>query len=282
MSDGRELRVAAVGDLHFDPAQTGALRALFADVHRTADVLALLGDMTMHGRPEQMRSFVNELAGVEVPIVAVLGNHDYESGRHDECTRILTDAGVHVLDGTSVVIEGVGFAGTKGFAGGFGRGALGPFGEQLMKDFVNAALDEALKIEKSLFELRTHTRVVLLHYAPIVDTIHGEPPEIYPFLGSSRLLQPIETLGAAVVFHGHAHHGALEGATPGGIPVFNVSLPLLREAGMTFRLFTVQAPERRKDSGSDESSSEKGERGEGANRAMRIRGKGAEFAEGPA
>ena len=242
MTERRELRVAAVGDLHFDTAHTGMMRGLFADVHRSADVLALLGDMTTHGRPEQMRSFVNELAGVEVPIVAVLGNHDYEAGQHEECARILVDSGVKVLDGTSVVIEGVGFAGTKGFAGGFGRGALGPFGEQLIKDFVNAALDEALKLEKAIFELRTPTRVVLLHYAPILETIHGEPPEIYPFLGSSRLLQPLDTLGAAVVFHGHAHHGSLEGKTPGGIPVFNVSLPLLTRAYPDrphFRLFQI-------------------------------------------
>jgi Icc-related predicted phosphoesterase len=274
MSERRDLRVAAVGDLHFDASQSGSLRGLFADVHRSADVLALLGDMTTHGRPEQMTSFVNELAGVEVPIVAVLGNHDYESGAHEECARILVDAGVKVLDGTSVVIEGVGFAGTKGFAGGFGRGALGPFGEQLIKDFVNAALEEALKIEKALFELRTPTRVGLLHYAPIVDTIHGEPPEIYPFLGSSRLLQPLDTLGAAVIFHGHAHHGSLEGATPGGIPVYNVSLPLLRRAGMTFRLVTVQAPERRRDDAEEIPESDGG--------AIRIRGRGAEYAEGTA
>ena len=274
----RDLRIAAVGDLHFDGAQTGALRTLFADVHRNADVLALLGDMTTHGRPEQMRSFVEELAGVQIPMVAVLGNHDYEAGQHHVCTRILTDAGVQVLDGTSVVIEGVGFAGTKGFVGGFGRGALGPFGEQLIKDFVNAALEEALKIEKALHELRTPTRVVLLHYAPIVETIAGEPPEIYPFLGSSRLLQPLDTLGAAVVFHGHAHHGSLEGVTPGGIPVFNVSLPLLREAGMNFRLFTVEAPERRKEPTDEDAASG---RADGAKTA-RIRGRGAEYAEGPA
>jgi Icc-related predicted phosphoesterase len=275
MSDGRDLRVAAVGDFHFDHAQAGALRALFADVHRSADVLALVGDMTTHGHPDQMRSFVNELAGVEVPIVAVLGNHDYESGQHEECTRILTDVGVKVLDGTSVVIEGVGFAGTKGFVGGFGRGALGPFGEQLIKDFVSAALDEALKIEKALHELRTTTRVVLLHYAPIVDTIQGEPLEIYPFLGSSRLLQPLDTLGAAVVFHGHAHHGALEGATPGGIPVFNVSLPLLRAAGMAFRLFTVQAPERRREAAGEETGTDVKS---AVDQRAPIRGRGAEYA----
>lgn len=241
----RQIRIAAVGDVHFEPARQGMLRDMVAEVNRSADVLALCGDLTTHGRPEQMKAFVEELAGAQVPIVAVLGNHDCEAGAEKEVTDILCDAGVHVLDGTHVVIEGVGFAGTKGFAGGFGRGALGPFGEALIKDFVNAALDEALKIEKALHLIDTETRVVLLHYAPIEETVHGEPEVIWPFLGSSRLLQPIDTHGAAVIFHGHAHHGTLEGVTPGGIPVFNVALPLLNEAGMSFRLFSVTAPDRR-------------------------------------
>jgi Icc-related predicted phosphoesterase len=201
----RQLRIAAVGDIHFDGTRTGELRDLFSDVHRNADVLALCGDLTTHGRPDQMRAFVEELAGVEVPIVAVLGNHDFENDQEEACTEVLESAGVQVLDGTSTIIEGVGFAGTKGFAGGFGRGALGPFGESLIKDFVNAAVDEALKLERALQHLRAESRIVLLHYAPIVDTVFGEPEVIYPFLGSSRLLQPIDTLGANVVFHGHAH-----------------------------------------------------------------------------
>jgi Icc-related predicted phosphoesterase len=247
MNDDRVVRIAAIGDVHFDNTRTGALRDVFADVHRNADVLALCGDLTTHGRPEQMEAFAGELAGVQIPIVAVLGNHDHESGEAEECTRVLCDAGVQVLDGTNVVIEGVGFAGTKGFAGGFGRGALGPFGEQLIKDFVNAAVDEALKLERALLQLRAERRVVLLHYAPILETIVGEPEFIYPFLGSSRLLQPIDTLGADVVFHGHAHHGAAEAETPAGIPVFNVSMPLLQQAGMSFRIFPVTVADRRKE-----------------------------------
>jgi Icc-related predicted phosphoesterase len=243
----RKVRIAAVGDIHFDGSRQGMLRDIFAEVHQTADVLALCGDLTTHGRPDQMKSFVEEVAGVQVPIVAVLGNHDYESGADRECADILCNAGVHVLDGTHVVIEGVGFAGTKGFAGGFGRGALGPFGEALIKDFVNASLDEALKIEKALHHLEPETRVVLLHYAPIEETVHGEPEVLWPFLGSSRLTQPLDTLGVAVVFHGHAHHGSLEGQTPGGIPVFNVALPLLQSAGMNFRLYSVPAPDRRRE-----------------------------------
>src|SRR5690606_28958677 len=182
----REFRIAAVGDIHFDGSRHGALREMFADIHRNADVLALCGDLTTHGTPEQMKAFADELAGVEVPIVAVLGNHDFESGAEEECSDILCHVGVHVLDGTHIVIDGIGFAGTKGFAGGFGRGALGPFGEQLMKDFVNAALDEALKLEKAMHQLDAGTKVVLLHYAPIEETVHGEPESIFPFLGSSR------------------------------------------------------------------------------------------------
>jgi Icc-related predicted phosphoesterase len=245
--DVRQIRIAAVGDIHFDASRVGMLRDLFSDVHRNADVLALCGDMTTHGKREQMEAFVAELAGVQVPIVAVLGNHDYESGEEDECTQVLSDAGVQVLDGTNTVVDGVGFAGTKGFAGGFGRGALGPFGEPLIKEFVNAAVDEALKLERALQQLRTDTRVVLLHYSPIVDTIVGEPEVIFPFLGSSRLLQPIDTHGANVVFHGHAHHGRLAADTPAGIPVFNVALPLLNSEGMNFRVFNIPAPDRRRE-----------------------------------
>jgi Icc-related predicted phosphoesterase len=242
----RDLRVAAVGDIHFDGARSGALRDLFSDVHQSADVLVLCGDLTTHGRREQMQAFTEELAGVDIPIVAVLGNHDFENGENDACTEVLSEAGVHVRDGTNVVIDGVGFAGTKGFAGGFGRGSLGPFGEPLIKEFVNAAVEEALKLERALQQLRTDTRIVVLHYSPVVQTVTGEPEMIYPFLGSSRLLQPIDTLGAAAVFHGHAHHGALQAETPAGIPVYNVSLPLLQKAGMGFRLFHAPAPDRRR------------------------------------
>jgi len=247
MSEERQVRVAAIGDLHFDGSSAGSLRDLFAEVHRSADVLALCGDLTTHGRPEQMKAFVNELAGVQVPIVAVLGNHDHESGAAEECSDVLREAGVEVLDGTNVVLEGIGFAGTKGFAGGFGRGSLGPFGEDLIKEFVNAAVEEALKLERALQQLRTESRIVLLHYAPVEDTIVGEPPVIYPFLGSSRLLQPIETHGADAVFHGHAHHGALQATTPGGIPVYNVAAPLLKAEGLSFQLFHAGAPDRRRE-----------------------------------
>jgi Icc-related predicted phosphoesterase len=244
-TDGRRtIRIAAVGDVHYDGAR-GSLRELFAEVNQQADMLVLTGDLTTHGRPDQVRGFVGELSGLDVPVITVLGNHDFESGAEGELTSILSAAGVEVLDGSHTVVNGVGFAGTKGFAGGFGRGALGPFGEVLIKEFVNEAVAEALKIEKAMRHLNTDVRIVVLHYAPIVDTVIGEPEMIYPFLGSSRLVQPIDTLGATAVFHGHAHHGTATGETPGGVPVFNVALPLLRAAGAQFLIYEVPAPERR-------------------------------------
>ena len=247
MTSERTVRIAAMGDLHFDGTSTGALRRIFADISRDADILALVGDLTTHGEASQVRGFVDELEGVDVPIVAVLGNHDHESGEVEESQRILGDRGVHVLDGENVVIHGIGFAGVKGFGGGFGRRALGSFGEPLYKEFVQAAIDEALKLEVALRKLPTETRVALLHYAPIVETLRGEPEQIFPFLGSSRLLTPIETYGASVVFHGHAHIGAPEGETPSGIPVYNVAASLLERAtGRPYRVWTAQAPDRRR------------------------------------
>lgn len=244
-SDGRPLRVAAVGDVHYDGKRPGALIDIFSSASQEADVLVLCGDLTTHGRAEQMQAFVEELAGVEIPVVAVLGNHDYEAGEVDACLDILRDRDVQVLDGDQVVIDGIGFVGTKGFCGGFGRGALAPFGEPEIKQFVQVSLNEAIKLENGLRSLTTETRVVVLHYAPILDTVIGEPEQIHPFLGSSRLLQPIETIGASVIFHGHAHHGSPRGVTPSGIPVYNVAFPLLKEAGLKFLLWNVAAPERR-------------------------------------
>lgn len=242
----REIRIAAVGDLHYDVQRGTSFRDMFSAINRKADILVLCGDMTTHGKPEQMQAFVEELAGVDIPIVAVLGNHDHEAGMHEEATEILKDRGVAVLDGDFVVIDGVGFAGTKGFAGGFGRGALAPFGELLIKEFVQAALDEALKLENGLRSIHADVKVAVLHYAPIHETIVGEPEVIWPFLGSSRLLGPIETLGADVVFHGHAHHGTFAAKTPAGIQVFNVAQPVLQEElGQQFYIHTVVAPDRR-------------------------------------
>lgn len=235
----RDVRIAAVGDLHYDGGQPDRLRDLFSEMDRSADILVLCGDLTTHGKVEQIRGFVEQLNTVRIPIVAVLGNHDHEADRADELSAVMRGNGVHVLDGDYVVIDGVGFAGTKGFAGGFGRGALAPFGEQLIKEFVQSAIDEAIKIENALRNLRADTKVVVLHFAPVVDTVLGEPEIIYPFLGSSRLLEPIETIGADVIFHGHAHHGRLSAFTPSGIPVFNVAHPLLEQNNLQFKVWTA-------------------------------------------
>ncbi len=223
------VRIAALGDIHLGGrGLEPPLQMLFSQVSAHADVLALCGDLTDRGDPEEARQMAKALGSVTVPIVAVLGNHDYECGKVSEITRILCDAGVRVLDGDAVEVLGVGFAGAKGFAGGFGRGALGPWGEPLIKQFVREAVDEALKLETALSRLRTERKVALLHYAPIAATVEGEPREIYPYLGSSRMEEPLGRYPVDVVFHGHAHHGAPQGRTMGDVPVYNVSMMLLQ------------------------------------------------------
>jgi len=222
------LRIAAIGDIHVSKSAQGKFQALFTQISGCADVLVLCGDFTDYGLPDEARILARELtSSVKIPVVAVLGNHDYESGKQDEIRHILADAGVSVLDGEVVEVQGVGFAGVKGFAGGFGRGALGPWGEQAIKQFVQEAVDEALKLESALARLRTQRRVAVLHYAPIRATVEGEPPEIFPYLGSSRLEEPINRYRVNAVFHGHAHRGSAEGKTTTGVPVYNVAMPLL-------------------------------------------------------
>jgi Icc-related predicted phosphoesterase len=222
------LRIAAVGDIHLSKHSQGRFQPLFAQISDSADVLVLCGDFTDYGLPDEARILARELTtSVKIPIVAVLGNHDYESDKQDEVRQILSDAGVNVLDGEVVEIHGVGFACVKGFAGGFGRGALGPWGEQAIKRFVQEAVDEALKLESALARLRTQRRVAVLHYAPIRATVEGEPPEILPYLGSSRLEEPINRYRVSAEFHGHAHRGSPEGRTSTGVPVYNVAMPLL-------------------------------------------------------
>jgi Icc-related predicted phosphoesterase len=248
------VRVAAVGDIHLGRAAYGPpIQTLFAEVAEQADVLALCGDLTDRGEPEEGRQLGRALATIGVPIVAVLGNHDYESGNVPELGKILREAGVQLLDGGDAVeIHGVGFAGVKGFAGGFGRRALGPWGEETIKQFVREAVEEALKLETSLSKLRTERRVVLLHYSPIVGTVEGEPREIYPYLGSSRLEEPLIRYPVDVVFHGHAHHGTLEGKTVGGVTVYNVSLALLQRTFPDvppFKVIELHTPQERREDG---------------------------------
>jgi Icc-related predicted phosphoesterase len=224
------VRIAAVADLHFGRHAPESYQPVFAAANAT-DVLVICGDLTDHGRVEEAQGLARLITQqVRVPVVAVLGNHDYESGQVAALSEIMREAGVRVLDGDSVTISGVGFAGVKGFCGGFGPGALGPWGEPLIKAFVQETVAEALKLETALARLRATTRVALLHYSPVASTVAGEPPELFPFLGSSRLEEPLLRLGVAAVFHGHAHHGQLQGRTGQGAPVFNVSLPLLQRA----------------------------------------------------
>jgi Icc-related predicted phosphoesterase len=238
------VRLAAVGDLHVKKTSQGQLAPLLAPVNERADVLLLCGDLTDYGLPEETQILAKELSVVRIPIVAVLGNHDYESGQQQEVCKILTGAGVRVLDGEAVEIDGIGFAGVKGFPGGFGRGTLGAWGEPGVKAFVKEAVDEAMKLESALARLRTPQRVAVLHYSPIRATVEGEPPEIFPYLGTSRLEGPLNRYPVNVVFHGHAHHGSLEGHTALGTPVFNVAMPLLTRAfpdKHPFRVFELPA-----------------------------------------
>ena len=239
------VRVAAVGDLHCRKDSQGAFQPLFTRMAE-ADVVALCGDLTDYGLPEEARVLARELTtSIKVPVVAVFGNHDYESGHAEEVASILADAGVRVLDGDGVEIAGVGFAGVKGFAGGFGQHALQSWGEPVLKQFVREAVEEALKLESALARLRAPRRVAVLHYSPIKATVDAEPPEIHAFLGSSRLEEPINRYETAAVVHGHAHHGFPEGKTSAGVPVFNVSLPVLSQAfpgQPPYRLLEIALP----------------------------------------
>ncbi|HSH90693.1 MAG TPA: metallophosphoesterase [Ramlibacter sp.] len=222
------VRFAAVGDLHVTKDSAGKLRAFFAQASEASDALLLCGDLTDYGTAEEARILADELGAASVPVVAVLGNHDYESGTPEVVREILVAAGVRVLDGEACEIEGVGIAGAKGFAGGYGRGSLGAWGEPVIKMFVHEAQQEAMKLESALAKLRTPRRIAVLHYSPIAGTIEGEPLEIFPFLGSSRLEEPLLRYPVDAIFHGHAHRGTLEGKTISGVPVYNVAKPLLQ------------------------------------------------------
>jgi Icc-related predicted phosphoesterase len=221
------VRIAAMSDIHCSRTSQGSLQPIFAAAAERADVLVICGDLTDYGLPDEARVLVKELSGVRIQVVAVLGNHDYESGRQSELHEILNEAGVHLLDGEAVEIMGVGFAGTKGFAGGFGSATLGAWGENEVKSFVNEAVHEALKLETALARIRAEPRVAVMHYSPIRGTVIGESPEIFPFLGCGRLEEPMSRYPVAAVLHGHAHNGTQEGTTATGAPVYNVAMPLL-------------------------------------------------------
>src|SRR5262245_46987117 len=240
------VRVAALADLHCTKNSQGSLQPLFARISESAELLLIGGDLTDYGLPEEARVLAKELAALRIPAAAVLGNHDVESGKAEEVRQILIDAGLAVLDGDACEMRGIGVAGVKGFGGGFGKRALGPWGETIIKRFVREAVDEALKLEAALARLRTPNLVALLHYAPVQQTCEGEPPEIFPFLGSSRLEEPLGRYPVTFVAHGHAHRGQLEGRTASGVPVYNVSMQLLTRAitdHPPFRVFEVPLAE---------------------------------------
>jgi Icc-related predicted phosphoesterase len=236
------LRLAAIGDLHVGEDDHEPYREMFAEISERADALALCGDLTNYGKLKEVGILCEDLsAACKVPVVGVLGNHDYECGQQQEVMSLLHQAGVRFLDGEAHEIAGVGFAGAKGFIGGYGRHMLGAFGEDAMKAFVQASVDENLKLETSLRMLRNERVVVVLHYSPVAETLEGEPPEIFPFLGNSRMGETIDRFDTVkAVLHGHAHRGKYEGRTPRGAPVYNVARPvMLREQGRPYALIEV-------------------------------------------
>lgn len=237
----RPVRIAGLGDLHVAERNLHPYRELLGEINERADVLALCGDLTNMGRPHEAEILAEDLRTCRIPVVAVLGNHDLECGHGVEVRTILTQAGVTFLDDEAFQVDGVGFAGVKGFAGGFGARMLSPFGEEAIKHFVNEAVNEAFHLENALHTLAQECDrlAVVLHYAPVVDTVMGEPPEIWPFLGSSRLAETIDRFPVKAVFHGHAHHGSFAGQTRTGVPVYNCAFPVAKDSGRPYALVEV-------------------------------------------
>ncbi|WP_114186591.1 metallophosphoesterase family protein [Microvirga aerophila] len=235
----KPMRVAAMGDLHVREDNESSYRDLFGEISREADVLVLAGDLTDLGKPKEAELLAQDLKACSIPVIGVLGNHDYECGAHEEVAHILRDAGMRVLDGQSCEIDGVGFVGVKGFAGGFGRRMLGSFGEPAIKQFVGEAMNETLRLENAMRQVKAKRSVVILHYAPVTDTIESEPLEIYPFLGSSRLAETIDRFQVSAIVHGHAHRGRYEGRTPGGQPVYNVARHIEKPGGKPYGILEI-------------------------------------------
>ncbi len=245
MAEARTVtRIAAIGDIHVRETDKGKLGEYFKEVSRQADVFLICGDLTDTGDEGEAQVLAEELRACTVPVVAVLGNHDFEKGRHKLIRQIVHNENVHVLDGEAIVIGDVGFAGVKGFGGGFDNHMLSMFGEGAMKAFVQEAVDEALRLDRALARLdadheQVTKKIAIMHYSPIVETVVGEPEAIFPFLGCSRLSEPLNRRHVLAAFHGHAHVGTLEGKTSSGVRVFNVSKPILVKAGRPFFLFEL-------------------------------------------
>ncbi|MEU6880944.1 metallophosphoesterase [Streptomyces sp. NPDC046712] len=237
------VRVAAVGDIHLGPDCHGLLRPSFATLPHCADLLLLAGDLTRHGTVEEAEVVADEVRDLGVPVIAVLGNHDYHSDQQDAVTRTLTDGGVTVLEGAATVLSvagtRVGIAGTKGFCGGFAGRSAGEFGEKEMKDFVRTTRRSAAGLRRALTDLTADgcgIRIALTHFSPVPDTLAGEPPEIFPFLGSYLLAEAMDEVGADLAVHGHAHAGTEHGMTAGGIRVRNVAQPVIGKAFALYHL----------------------------------------------
>lgn len=245
--DKKITKIAAVGDLHVKETDTGKWTAYFREISRAADVLIICGDLTDTGDEVEAQVLAEELKACTVPVVAVLGNHDHEKGRHKLIRQVVQNANVHVLDGEAIILGGVGFAGVKGFGGGFDNYMLSMFGEGAMKTFVQEAVDEALHLERALARLDSEhenvPKIAILHYSPIKSTVVGEPEQIYPFLGSSRLSEPLDRRKVTAAFHGHAHVGELQGETAHGVKVFNVAMPILEKAGYAHPFFIYNLEE---------------------------------------
>lgn len=235
---GQMINIAALGDLHCEENSKNAFKLIFKEINRSANVLAIPGDLTATGRLEEANVLIEELSVLTIPVVVVLGNHDYQSDREGEISRLLRDNGIQVLDGDvfSISINGksVGFTGCKGMLGGFDDTSLPNFGERILKELFDNIRSEARKVEMGLSNLETEYKVVLIHYSPIRDTLVGENVEIYAYLGSSLPCMWIDAMGADLVLHGHSHFGIEEGETPGGIAVRNVALPVI---GRSFRIY---------------------------------------------
>jgi Icc-related predicted phosphoesterase len=234
------IRVAAVGDVHLAPDVRDRIRPHLAGLAADADVLLIAGDLTKRGTRAEAEVAAAEFAGLDIPVVAVLGNHDYQSDSEDEVTAVLRDSGLIVLEGSGLVLElpggRLGIAGVKGFGGGFRGRSASEFGEPEMKAFVRHSRRLASNLGAALKGLAADYRVALMHYSPVPDTLAGEPPEIYPFLGSYFLAEAADDAGASLLIHGHAHAGTEEGVTPGGAPVRNVALPVIQRAYAVYRL----------------------------------------------
>jgi Icc-related predicted phosphoesterase len=227
------IRIAATGDVHFGEDSAGSLRPSLERIDRDADVLLIAGDLTKYGDPAQAEVLAQEVKDLPVPVVTVLGNHDYHSDRQDEVREILERVGVTVLEGEYVVLDvdgaDVGIAGGKGFGGGFAGSSGTEFGEPQMKAFIRHSMTLAENLERALTEIQdVDLKVALMHYSPVRDTLEGEPPEIFPFLGTFLLAEAVDRTGVDLALHGHAHHGSEKGVTPGGVNVRNVAVPVLR------------------------------------------------------